>query len=107
MRQIAKWTFLCVICTACGFGATYLLAHSDRMMQTLAAMLPVPSQSTDEKVAAESDLAAVAPEELAAQKENNMDATAVDLAAEVAAADLPALAPETTIGTFATGEGQV
>lgn len=107
MRQIAKWTFLCILCTACGFGATYLLAHSDRMMQTLVAMLPVPSQSTGEDLAAEKDLAAVAPEEVAVQEQNRIDAASVDLAAEVAAADLPVLSGETTVGTFATGQGQL
>ena len=50
MRQIAKWTFLCAICIAFGFGATFLVAHSDRVIQTVVAMLPVPSDASEPAV---------------------------------------------------------
>ncbi len=40
MRQIVKWTLLCLIGAACGFGATLLIADNPRVAQTLAAMLP-------------------------------------------------------------------
>ncbi|MCC6454110.1 MAG: efflux RND transporter periplasmic adaptor subunit [Caldilineaceae bacterium] len=95
MRQIAKWTILCVICTVFGFGATFLVANSDRVIQTFVAMLPASSQPTVGELALADDRAA--------------EMTTVDLA-EVAAADLPALAPlsnETTVGTLAAGSAQI
>jgi HlyD family secretion protein len=98
MRQIAKWTFLCLICTACGFGATFLVADSDRVIQTLAAMLPAPAQPAVDELTAAADTSSV-------------EMSDVELSTELAAADLPALAPssssETTVGTFAAGEGPV
>jgi HlyD family secretion protein len=98
MRQIAKWTFLCVICTAFGFGATYAVAHNDRVMQTIVAMLPAQAQP-------ETD--AVAPAELAATEKNHLDVSAAELAAKVAAAELPQLAPQSsTNNTFAARQAQ-
>lgn len=94
MRQIAKWTFLCIICTVCGFGATYLVANSDRVIQTFVAMLPTASQPTvDELAVSEADTAA-----------NEMDMTSM------AAMGMPALAPlssESTVGTLAAGPTQI
>jgi hypothetical protein len=111
MRQFAKWTFLCIICTACGFGATYLVAHSERVIQTFAAMMPVPAESVVEELATEINLPSAVPAEVAITEETLLDATSVDLATEIVAADLPRVAPlssdETTIGTFAAGPGQV
>jgi len=99
MRQIAKWTFLCVICTAFGFAATYGVAHSDRVIQTVAAMLPAPAQAAPE----------VAPPELAASQKNHLAAAAVELDSQVVAADSSALASftsaKTTVGTLAAIPG--
>ena len=89
MRQIAKWTFLCVICTAFGFGATYLVAHSDRVVQTVVAMLPAPSPKIEDDPAVKADLPVLAPSDLAV--------TTVDLSTEA----------ESTIGTFAAGDTPV
>ena len=79
MRQIAKWTILCVICTALGFGATFLVAHSDRVIQTFAAMLPVPAQPAVEELATVDTLPVVAPAEVsvdvATTEETLLDAT--------------------------------
>ena len=101
MRQIAKWTFLCVICTACGFGATSLVADSDRVIQTLVAMLPAPAQPAVTELT----------ELTTAADTSAVEMSDVELSTELAAADLPALAPssssETTVGTFAAGEGPV
>ena len=111
MRQIAKWTFLCIICTAFGFGATYAVAHSDRVIQTIVAMLPAQAQPTTDlqELAIEDQLRIAAPEDVVALEESHVDATAVELAAGLAAADLPQLAPlsSNTINTFAAGGAQL
>ena len=90
MRQIAKWTMLCVCCAVLGFGATVVVADRDRLARTLVALLPVPQTTADAPAAF--DMAAVeAPPVVEA-------AEAVALAAEVGAANLPA-----TLGTLASG----
>jgi HlyD family secretion protein len=96
MRQIAKWTLLCAICTAFGFAATYGVANSDRVLQTVAAMLPAPSQSQGELLTVQSELPA--------------NASAIEVAAGLAAKELSSKAPlvaANTTGTMATGNGQL
>ena len=47
MQRIAKWTLLCVLGVALGFGATVLIANSERVAQTLVALLPAPAGSLE------------------------------------------------------------
>ena len=106
MRKIAKWTFLCIICTALGFGATYLVANSDHVLQTVVAMFPVPQQPTLEELTAQTDPALMAADEIARADAAPVDVMNVEMAGELAAAELPALAPlaaEGTVNTFAAG----
>jgi HlyD family secretion protein len=53
MKQIAKWTLLCIVITAVGFAAIRLVAQRDQVARTLTAMLaPAPALSPDVAVEA-------------------------------------------------------
>ncbi len=111
MRQIAKWTFLCVLCIACGFGATYLVANSERAVQIFAAMLPASSQTAVGELTTVVDDPTLVAAELAVAEDPLMDASTVELASTLAAAEMPALVPlsssDSTVGTFAAGDVNV
>ena len=93
MRQIAKWTMLCVFFAVLGFGATVGVANHDRLIRTLTALLPAPQTMPAAPVALDDQPADLAPVAEAAD--------AVALAAEVDAAQLPS-----TVGTLASGGAQ-
>jgi HlyD family secretion protein len=111
MRQIAKWTSLCILCIAFGFGATYLVANSERAVQIFAAMLPASSQPAVGELTTVVDTPALVPAELAVAEDQLVDESAVELAGSLAAAEMPALAPlsssDSTVGTFAAGNVNV
>lgn len=90
MKQIAKWTLLCIMGTAVGFGATLLVAHRDQAARTLMAMLaPAPALSTQTiEVLPEADLAAMDASASAAEFTRN---TTVGT---LAAAGAPPAAPD-------------
>ena len=94
MRQIAKWTFLCLVCTMLGFGATVLVANGDRVLQTLVAMLPAPANAAD---VLEMDVADIAPAVEAVAEEPAPDLAAADLPQ----ADAPAQVELAAVGAFA------
>jgi biotin carboxyl carrier protein len=113
MRQIAKWTFLCVICTAFGFGATYLVAHSDRVIQTVAAMLPAHTtvKPTLTELAIKKDALEVAPADTASDfTAAKSDTPKAELGLQVAQASALAQPPlstnMTSVGTLAAVPGQ-
>ena len=91
MRQIAKWTMLCVCCAVLGFGATVGVANHDRLLRTLTALLPTPQTMPAAPVTLDDPAAALAPV-VEAEPE------AVALATEVDANQLSA-----TVGTLAAG----
>lgn len=64
MQRIAKWTLLCVLGVALGFGATVLIANSERVAQTLVALLPAPAAPAP---ALEVSVPEAAPADLAEQ----------------------------------------
>ena len=96
MRQIAKWTSLCIFCTVVGFGATYLVANSNRVVQTFAAMLPVQPAASVELLADSS--ADISPDSSAGLLVANAPA-AVELAADGTTAS--------TVGTLSAGGAPV
>src|SRR3954452_6268274 len=108
MRQIAKWTILCVICTAFGFGATYLVAHSDRVIQTVAAMLPAHPAAHPAlgELATKKNVPAETTTDVTAAKSDKVE---VEFASQVAAAPSqsqpPVPANITSAGTLATTPG--
>ncbi len=82
MKQIAKWTLLCILLTAVGFGATLLVAHRDQAARTLVAMLaPARAPQAAVEVLPEADPLALQP-----------------ISAETL------LAAETTVGTLAAAD---
>lgn len=116
MRQIAKWTILCVLCAAFGFGATVLVANSERVAQTLVAMLPAPAEVEPDDVAVrlETEPAADIAEDIAG---GLVEASPVEAAplvadttvelAEVTTADTSLMLGATTLGTLAAGNTQI
>ena len=112
MRQIAKWTILCVLCAAFGFGATVWVANSERVAQTLVAMLPAPADTASAGVTEPSQppLAVNESAEPAAEITSEIVANAAadggettPLAADLAMADAPMTLGATTLGTLASG----
>jgi multidrug resistance efflux pump len=51
MKQIAKWTLLCVLCITVGFGATVLVAYRGPVGRTLVAMLAEDQQGSLDQLA--------------------------------------------------------
>src|SRR5690606_34510955 len=87
MKQIAKWTLLCILVTAVGFGATLLVGHHDRIARTLVAMLapaPVASTQADVEVLPEAEAAVT----------DLVDFAANTTTGTLAAAGAPAPAPQ-------------
>ena len=109
MKQIAKWTLLCLLGAVLGFGATYLVAHSDRVLQTAVAMFPAPQQPTLEELTTQIDPTLLTAEEVASAEAlslESLDAATVEMSNELAAAALPALVPlsaEGSVSTLAAG----
>lgn len=128
MRQIAKWTILCVLCAAFGFGATVWVANSERVAQTLVAMLPAPADTASAGVTEPSQPPLAVNESAEPAAEITTEITAeitteitseivanaaadggetTPLAADLAMADAPMTLGATTLGTLASGHMQV
>lgn len=100
MKQIAKWTMLCIVVTAVGFGATLLVAQRDQVARTLTAMLaPAPALSPElaaEPLALESDAPAA---EFAAENSVGTLSVAAAPAAAPEAQTAPPAGALTAVGT--------
>ncbi len=98
MRQIAKWTLLCLICTTFGFGATYWVANSDRVLATIVAMLPAPQKPAVEELAVQPASLEAAPEQ------DTLEMEAAGLALQGGAVDTTVqLVAQGNAGTLAAG----
>lgn len=107
MKQIAKWTLLCIMGAAVGFGATLLVAHRDQAARTLSAMLaPAPALSTQTiEVLPEADPAAMEASTSAAEfARNTTVGTLAAAGAPSAAPDLQTTSPDGTLTAVGTVE---
>ena len=91
MKQIAKWTLLCTLCIAVGFGATVVAAQREQLARTLVAMLAqarLAAQDRPEAVEAELPVVERVPAETAPA-----DVTLGTLSAASAPAQQPVAQP--------------